>query len=107
MPRPKPPRCDLYILQAHTTGAFKVGRTNNVKRRIDELQTGCPYRIKLLILLEYQGHQEKKIHRRLASHRTHGGEGEWFHYEGLSDLPDEIYELLDIEMMDSWWVLNP
>ena len=70
MPIHKPPRSDLYIIQAHTTGAFKVGRTNNVKRRIDELQTGCPYRIKLLLLLEFKGHLEKRLHQRLAHHRA-------------------------------------
>jgi len=92
---------DLYIMQAHGSGAIKIGRTNDVGRRLSELQTSNPAEIRILIVLEGQGNRERSLHRRLVDHRLRG---EWFSYEGLAELPDDIYELMDIEMMDSWWV---
>ena len=40
---------DLYIIQCDKTGAFKVGISTNVERRIKNLKTGCPYEIKLIL----------------------------------------------------------
>lgn len=29
--------------------------------------------------------------------------GEWFPYESLSQLPEELYEQLDLDEVDTWW----
>lgn len=36
----------LYILQNGDTNQYKIGITNNLNKRLAQLQTGCPRRIK-------------------------------------------------------------
>ena len=93
---------DLYIIQAHTTGAIKIGRSKHVHKRLSQLQTGCPYRLRLIIHIPGQGDLEKGLHRRLSDHRIRRFKGEWFHEEGLAELPTWIYEMLNLEEQD-WW----
>jgi hypothetical protein len=93
---------DLYIIQAKTTGAIKIGRSKQVEYRIKQLQTGCPYRLRLLVHLPGQGNIERSLHYRLLSHRIRQADGEWFYERCIYDLPDWIYEKLDLENAD-WW----
>jgi hypothetical protein len=64
----------VYILQA---GSFlKIGfTTKTVDARIGELQTGCPYPIRVLAVIRGSQKLESELHRRFAAHRA---EGEWF-----------------------------
>ena len=93
----------LYIILQHTTGAFKVGRTNDIDRRIKELLTGSPYRLKCILLLKGQGALERQIHFILKSWKSRNSKGEWFDHEGLPSLPDWIYEQLDLDVVNTWW----
>lgn len=92
----------LYLIQMDRTGVFKVGRSSNVRRRLREIQTGCPYKVRIILVLELFGYLEKEIHRKLSAYRTRRYRGEWFEEEGLASLPDWIYEKLDLEKL-SWW----
>jgi len=94
----------LYIVQQHTTGAIKVGRTSNINRRLKELLTGSPYRLKCLLLVKNQGNLERRIHTRLRDYKSRTSEGEWFTCECLPSLPDWMYEQIDMEDADSWWL---
>lgn len=91
---------DLYIIQSYVTGAVKIGRSGDVEARLRQLQTGSPHRLKLLASFEGKGGLEKNIHERVSKHRLHM-QGEWFHHECLTDLPDWIYEKLPYD--DRWW----
>lgn len=94
----------MYIIQSHTTGAFKVGRSSDPERRLRELQTGSPYKLKLILVLRDEGHREKALHDRLSGYRSQGTyQGEWFVEPGLVSLPDDVYEQLDLEVVNSWW----
>jgi hypothetical protein len=94
----------LYVVQSHTTGAFKVGRSSNVQARLKQLQTGSPYDLRIILVLKNQGAREREIHRRLRGYKSQGGNGgEWFIEPGLPSLGDELYELLDPCVMESWW----
>jgi hypothetical protein len=95
----------LYVIQMAVTGAFKVGRTSNVDRRLRELQTGAPHRLRLLLLARDQGHRERAIHERLSRYRCRIGSGEWFHEDGIGELPDNIYECIPVETLEDvdWW----
>jgi hypothetical protein len=93
----------LYLMQMDKTGAVKIGRSSNVERRLSEIQTGCPYRVRVILVLLNKGVIERSLHVRLENHRTAGFEGEWFTHEGLADLPDRIYEQLDLDVVDEWW----
>lgn len=94
---------DLYIIQQKITGAVKIGRTSNIERRLTELQVGSPYEIRCVLLLPNQGKLEKILHKRMQNHQLRIA-GEWFSYEGLPDLPDWIYEQLDLDVVDEWWI---
>jgi len=100
-PLTAPRKDDLYILQAHTTGEIKVGRSKDVIRRLHQLQTGCPYTLRLILHAPNQGYREKIIHR-LMDYRQIRRNGEWFTEEALNELPPELYGLLDLEQRD-WW----
>ena len=40
----------MYILQNGDTNQYKIGITNDLNRRLAELQTGCPNEIKVVKL---------------------------------------------------------
>lgn len=92
---------DLYILQMAVTGQIKVGRSNDVARRLLQLQTGCPHRLHIILHAQGQGYREKAIHRLMGYRQIRSG-GEWFTEEGLSELPPDLYGLLDLTQQD-WW----
>lgn len=94
----------LYIMQSKVTGAFKVGRSSNVENRLKQLQTGSPYELRVILVLEDQGSQEREIHRRLRGYESQDTEGgEWFIEPGLPSIGDELYEKLDPCVFDGWW----
>jgi hypothetical protein len=69
----------LYFLKAdHDEPLYKIGHTNgSVKKRINALQTGCPYLLReyATLKLPHSQHVESKIHQRLDAFRM---QGEWF-----------------------------
>jgi hypothetical protein len=67
----------IYFIQCGTNGPIKVGQTDNdVKSRMTQLQTGCPYELKLLWVYTGHDYTESKIHEELSKERIRG---EWFH----------------------------
>lgn len=94
----------LYVIQSKVTGAFKVGRSSDVPRRLKQLQTGSPYELRIILVIENQGHREREIHRRLHGYESQGADGgEWFIEPGLPSLGDDLYELLDPCVFEGWW----
>ena len=92
---------DLYIIQSDITGDIKIGRSKHVYKRLNQLQTGSPYKLKLLLILKDQGLEELKLHKYLNKWRIRKN-GEWFESEVLGALPNSIYELLNLED-EFWW----
>jgi hypothetical protein len=90
---------DLYVVQMAVTGDVKVGRTANIENRLQQLQNGVPHALKLLLHLPGQGSEERGLHDRLKPFRTRG---EWFTEDCLPCLPDEMYEMIEPELLD-WW----
>jgi hypothetical protein len=91
----------LYFIQSDVTGAIKIGRSNDPDRRIKDLQTGNPYKIKLIQVLENKGHLEKALHKELKKFKI---QLEWFDYMCLGSIPQVIYEQIeDPTKFDDWW----
>lgn len=74
----------IYFIQAKTPdgrGPIKIGYTASTapsdRRRIDDLQTGCPYELVVLRFLPGTRREEKALHKRFADFRMRG---EWFEY---------------------------
>lgn len=83
----------VYFLEA---GPFiKIGRAKiSPTKRIRQLQTGCPYPIKLLLWLPGGSDLERRCHRRFAHLRA---QGEWFHrtpelLAGMREIQAEQYQ---------------
>lgn len=74
----------LYILQNGDTQEYKIGRTNDLNRRLHELQTGCPNELKVIkIWVHYQLEKVKDYERALHRYYDKCGcrirkNGEWF-----------------------------
>ena len=91
---------NLYIIQSDLTGMIKIGRSKDPAKRLNQLQTGNPNKLKLIASFEGEGWKEKNLHERLEKFRL---EGEWFSYECVGCIPDSIYEKIIWGSFDNWW----
>lgn len=67
----------IYFLQA---GPFvKIGYTNGIRTRLNDLQVGCPYKQQLLATLDGDERLELKIHDLAEDYHARA---EWFHHKG-------------------------
>jgi hypothetical protein len=62
---------------------WKIGYSNDPKRRLMEIQTGCPFTIKEYDRIKCKNSQharaiEKHVHFKLSPHKYRGG-SEWYH----------------------------
>lgn len=67
----------VYVIEAEGTGRYKIGWSTNVSKRIKAIQTGCPFKVKLLTVLdsdEIVG-AEGWLHKKLSQFNV---TGEWF-----------------------------
>lgn len=74
----------LYILQNGNTNQYKIGITNNLNKRLQQLQTGCPFELKVVkVWTHYNRKVIEKYERVLHKYFTKCGcrireNGEWF-----------------------------
>lgn len=68
-------RGTIYVF--HAVGRYKIGWTSrDLLSRLAEIQSGCPYRVRIVYeLVNKTQQQERYIHSLLESSRVHG---EWF-----------------------------
>lgn len=71
----KPVVSEVYAVEAPGLGMIKFGFSGFAARRLLELQTACPIRLKPLAIIRGNRDFEQWIHARLGGHRAHG---EWF-----------------------------
>ena len=93
----------LYVIQSGMTGAIKIGRSDDPDKRLLQLQTGCPYPLKIILFMVDGGKHERRAHTAMSRHRTrqvHGGE--WFEESGIGDIPIDIWENIQ-----PWYQENP
>jgi predicted GIY-YIG superfamily endonuclease len=90
----------LYFIQAKGSGRIKIGRSKNPERRLKTLQTGNASQLKMVCSLNGLGWRERDIHEALKKWRL---KGEWFEYECVGSIPNEIYELIPYGGLDDWW----
>tara|TARA_R110000824_G_scaffold111593_6_gene260221 strand:- start:2268 stop:2579 length:312 start_codon:yes stop_codon:yes gene_type:complete len=96
---------DLYIMQMAVTGDIKVGRSQDPERRLKQLQTGAPHRLKILLVAPGLGYQERHVHQVLHHCRNRGKRGEWFSEDALGSVPDHLFEMFPVEILEDpdWW----
>lgn len=71
------PRSDdwLYMIQCKTTGAVKVGRSNDPSARLAQLQTGCPTELHIWWQIQGGAFLERLFHELFADEKIRG---EWY-----------------------------
>lgn len=80
---------NIYFVQAFSGGPIKIGRTSNVKKRLQTLQVSCPIALRLLhVIPGVDASLEQKLHKRFGAYRLHG---EWF--DNTSELMGYIRHL--------------
>lgn len=61
----------LYILQNGDTDEYKIGITNDLNRRLRQLQTGCPNELKVIkVYTHYHRNAIQKYERTLHRYYT-------------------------------------
>ena len=90
----------LYFIQSDFTGMIKIGRSKDPQKRLKQLQTGNPNKLKLIAEFKGEGWKEKILHERLEKYRL---EGEWFSYDCVGSIPDSLYEQINWGSFDEWW----
>lgn len=77
----------IYFIQCGNNGPVKIGFTERCPiNRCDELQTGCPYELKLVWQYYGRDYSEQSLHDIFSHERVRG---EWFHPTIL----DEVYSM--------------
>jgi hypothetical protein len=66
----------IYFIEAQ--GMVKIGVSNNPRKRLLALATGCPVQCTLVGIVPGDRSEEASIHERFKSHRVHG---EWFRFD--------------------------
>jgi len=68
----------IYLVNAVGTNKFKIGQScSSVAKRINKLQTGCPFRLRYVYhtYVQNMNRTERELHREFAQFRS---VGEWF-----------------------------
>ena len=91
---------NLYIIQSDKSGMIKIGRSKDPNKRLKQLQTGNPNKLKLIASFKDMGWREKLLHERLSEWSE---QGEWFNYGCVGSIPDDIYEKIKWGSFDNWW----
>lgn len=80
------PESWVYVIGSADHRHVKIGRSDNVPARRDQLQTGSPFRLDVLLTIRGTAALEKALHERFKAER---GNGEWFDF-GKRDAISEI-----------------
>jgi hypothetical protein len=57
-----------YVIKFGNTDFYKIGKTTNISRRLQNLKTGTPLDLQIVYL--FNGDVEKKMHRELRKYRV-------------------------------------
>jgi len=67
---------DVYFVQCGDDGPIKIGMASNIKSRINDIQSMCPYQLSVIGSIPNGGKvTERLLHEKFSSLRIHG---EWF-----------------------------
>lgn len=71
----------IYVFGNMKENICKIGFSVDPEKRLDEVQTGCPYDLFILAIFDGTISLEKQLHRQYRQYRTRN-KGEWFRLEG-------------------------
>ena len=69
----------IYILDYRKDSPLKMGKTTRpVKKRIKELQTGCPHDLRVVATFRANRYFERQLHKTFARCKYKSGGQEWY-----------------------------
>ena len=78
----------VYVLGNEEQAICKIGYSTNPLNRMSSVQTGCPYKLKFLLIIKGNMLMEQELHKKYANQRLNG---EWFSYSGpLKDSIEKV-----------------
>jgi hypothetical protein len=66
-----------YIYFLHAGNYIKIGYSQDIHKRIKQLQTGSPFKLRLVLAIEGGVKLEKQLHKKFNKYRH---QNEWFYY---------------------------
>ena len=85
-------QCDtnLYLIQSGMGGPFKIGISQNISARLQQLQCGSPFPLHVIHQVNgIDAKLERQLHNKLSQYRLHG---EWFDEQALPIVKEIIKE---------------
>ena len=73
----------IYFIEDLKANAVKIGRTNDLIKRVQTLQTGNSHKIRCLYTIEAPDYFEQHIHSICTKYHK---QGEWFRLEAITHL---------------------
>ena len=70
---------EVYIIGSLHFGFVKIGYSKDVRKRLKQIQTGCPFELDIIARFPGTVAIEKSLHDKYDEYRLRG---EWFKYEG-------------------------
>jgi len=87
----------IYFIQCGENGPIKIGQTGNgVEERLGQLQTGCPYGLRVLWVYNGSDWTEETVHKKFSHERIRG---EWFRPSStlIDFITNEMMNVYEIE----------
>ena len=98
----------IYVIANLEFKVCKIGFSNNVHSRLTQIQTGCPFPLKIYKMFKGTMKQEKRLHQKYKDFRL---SGEWFRFDGILKnnidvMKGEVNEMIDTNKKMKWNRIN-
>lgn len=95
--KPKPSNQKYFIYIVSDGKYCKIGKTNDMKKRLKNLQNGNPKKLDVIALYSFANEEttffiETKIHHKLKNYNVLN---EWFYFENIQDLIKDLNNTLE------------
>ena len=86
----------IYVVGNKKESVCKIGYSKDPFKRIKSIQTGCPFKLHIFLIIRGNRTIEKQLHRKYKSYKH---TGEWFKYEKDLKTSIENISLTDVNVM--------
>lgn len=69
----------IYVFGNFKKEICKIGYSTNPLKRLNSIQTGCPFKLEIILILRGDRKIEKNLHKKYKKYKTNG---EWFSFSG-------------------------
>jgi len=87
----------LYIINEGNTNKYKIGKTNNIKKRISQLQCGNSNDLYIFLLCKTKddNYYEIQLHEIFKEYSIRG---EWFEFKNIQNIINYIKKINEIKI---------